>query len=383
MLHGLQESKGTMGCAECAPSESPAFLTQQVITYLGNKRALLAPILSAVDTVKRRLGCDRLRSLDLFSGSGIVSRALKAHSSVLYANDLEFYASVINECYLANATTKLLAQLSALHRELMQRIDSGLDAGFITHLYAPQDDDSIRPGERVFYTRRNAMYIDTTRRLIDELVPRELRAFFIAPLLYEASVHVNTSGVFKGFYKNHAGVGQFGGEGRNALARIMADVRLPLPIFSRYETDCHVCRSDARELLERLPDLDFAYLDPPYNQHPYGSNYFMLNLIASNEAPRDLSPVSGIPADWNRSAYNKETSATEELFGTIEQCRASFLLLSYNSEGFVRRGEMERFLASLGKVSCVEIPYNTYRASRNLRNRALRVREFFFLLERK
>ena len=142
MLHGLQESKGTMGCTECAPSESPAFLTQQVITYLGNKRALLAPILSAVDTVKRRLGCDRLRSLDLFSGSGIVSRALKAHSSVLYANDLEFYASVINECYLANATTKLLAQLSALHRELMQRIDSGLDAGFITHLYAPQDDDN-------------------------------------------------------------------------------------------------------------------------------------------------------------------------------------------------------------------------------------------------
>lgn len=372
-----------MGCAECAAAESPAFLTQQVITYLGNKRALLTPILSAVDTVKRRLGCNKLRSLDLFSGSGIVSRALKAHSAVLYANDLEFYASVINECYLANETAELLTQLSALHDELMQRIGAGLDAGFITSLYAPQDDNNIRPGERVFYTRRNAMYIDTARRLIDEIVPRELRSFFIAPLLYEASVHVNTSGVFKGFYKNRAGVGQFGGEGRNALTRITADVKLPLPIFSRYESECHVCRSDARELLGHLPDLDFAYLDPPYNQHPYGSNYFMLNLIANNEPPRELSPVSGIPAEWNRSVYNKEASATEELFRTIEQCRASFLLLSYNSEGFVRRDELERFLASLGKVACVEIPYNTYRASRNLRNRALRVHEWFFLVERK
>ena len=32
-------------------------------------------------------------------------------------------------------------------------------------------------------------------------------------------------------------------------------------------------------------DLDLAYFDPPYNQHPYGSNYFMLNLLVHYRRP--------------------------------------------------------------------------------------------------
>ena len=59
--------------------------------------------------------------------------------------------------------------------------------------------------------------------------------------------------------------------------------------------------------MEQLPPVDVAYLDPPYNQHPYGSNYFMLNLLASGREPaaEELSQVSGIPKNWNRSHYNK------------------------------------------------------------------------------
>ena len=34
---------------------------------------------------------------------------------------------------------------------------------------------------------------------------------------------------------------------------------------------------DINILIDKLPDnFDLVYLDPPYNQHPYGSNYFML-----------------------------------------------------------------------------------------------------------
>ena len=43
--------------------------------------------------------------------------------------------------------------------------------------------------------------IDTIRKAIDS-VPESYKKFFLAPLLYEASVHTNTSGVFKGFYKD-------------------------------------------------------------------------------------------------------------------------------------------------------------------------------------
>ena len=45
------------------------------------------------------------------------------------------------------------------------------------------------------------------------------------------------------------------------------------------------------ELAADLPPLDLVYLDPPYNQHPYGSNYFMLNLLVDYRAPLKPSPA--------------------------------------------------------------------------------------------
>jgi len=73
------------------------------------------------------------------------------------------------------------------------------------------------------------------------------------------------------------------------------------------ETYNHLYYGDNLDILRRYvkdETVDLIYLDPPYNQHPYGSNYFMLNLICTNERPHTLSKVSGIPGDWNKSQYN-------------------------------------------------------------------------------
>lgn len=70
-------------------AENPEYTTRQLITYIGNKRGLADPIERAVREVRDRLDGRKLRSLDLFSGSGFVSRLLKKHSSLIAANDLE------------------------------------------------------------------------------------------------------------------------------------------------------------------------------------------------------------------------------------------------------------------------------------------------------
>ena len=82
--------------------ENPAYLREQIITYLGNKRALLPFLGRAVSIVKQRLGKSRLHCADLFSGSGIVARFLKRDSDFLVANDLELYSEITNRCYLSN-----------------------------------------------------------------------------------------------------------------------------------------------------------------------------------------------------------------------------------------------------------------------------------------
>jgi adenine-specific DNA-methyltransferase len=136
------------------------------------------------------------------------------------------------------------------------------------------------------------------------------------------------------------------------------------------------------ELSGVLKDIDIAYLDPPYNQHPYGSNYFMLNLILKNKLDVEVSRVSGITQGWNRSVFNKSYSALDSMEKTISALQAKYAVISYNSEGFISFEEMTDMLKKYGKVKTVEIPYNTFRGSRNLRSRSIHVREYLFVLEK-
>ena len=123
-----------------------------------------------------------------------------------------------------------------------------------------------------------------------EKLPESIRHFFIAPLIYEVSVKNNTSGVFKGFYKNSkTGIGQFGGNGKNALSRILSDIEVKMPVFSNFNCKTEVYKQDANILTQNMDKVDLLYLDPPYNQHPYGSNYFMLNLVCDYKKPREIS----------------------------------------------------------------------------------------------
>src|SRR5690606_5657625 len=129
------------------------------------------------------------------------------------------------------------------------------------------------------------------------------------------------------------GIGQFGGSGRDALARILKPIHLPFPLFSNFETRVQVTQMDTNQLIRQAGSFDVAYFDPPYNQHPYGSNYFMLNLLLEYRQPESISRVSGIPAGWQRSAYNRRAAAADALRDLLEHAAASHILISYNDEG--------------------------------------------------
>lgn len=361
--------------------EDDAYLSQQIITYIGNKRSLLPFIGKGLDIVKQRLDKDKLVSLDLFSGSGVVARYLKQYSSLLITNDLENYSRTSNLCYLTNKDKVDFRLLKDYQINLSRKIEENLSSGFITELYSPKDEANITEEDRCFYTRRNAMFLDTARQAIEEL-PEELRIYFLAPLLARASVHANTSGVFKGFYKNAEGKGQFGGTGENALTRILGKIELDIPILSKFTCDSLVQQGDSNQIVDQVQEVDIAYFDPPYNQHPYGSNYFMLNLLVDYKRPTGTSRVSGIPTDWNRSRYNQRAEAEIALFELVDKTRAKFILISYNSEGFVSYDSFVSGLEKRGKVTVLETSYNTFRGSRNLRERSIHVTEYLYLIEK-
>ena len=364
--------------------EDPRYLREQLITYIGNKRSLLEPIETAVKEVRAQLGGRKLMVLDAFSGSGVISRMMKSHATMIVANDIEEYAQVVSECYLTNARDIDWHSLSDAVHQTNQRVDeTPTSGGFIERLYAPTNDEDIKLGERVFYTRDNARRLDNYVQVLSSVDSRT-RTLLMGPLMASASVHANTAGVFKGFYKDkNTGLGRFGGSGQDALMRIKGKIECSLPVLSQFNADSLVLQTDANAIPAEHGGFDLAYLDPPYNQHPYGSNYFMLNLLANYREPTAISGVSGIPVNWQRSRYNVKRASAAELSKLVTALDAKFLLVSFNDEGYISPAQMQGILSKVGRVTEFRMHYNTFRGSRNLDGRSIHVTEHLFLVKKK
>jgi adenine-specific DNA-methyltransferase len=378
-LEAAQPEQLPLGLIE----ENPEYLTRQLITYIGNKRALLKLIRNAVESVQRSLGGEKLRVLDAFSGSGVVSRMLKQYSAELVVNDIEDYARVVSECYLSNGGDVHMRRVTAAAAALNRAVEEqSVPPGFIRRLYAPRDATAIGRDDRVFYTPENARRLDAYRQLLEKESP-EIKSLLMGPLLSAASIHANTAGVFKGFYKDRkTGRGKFGGSGADALNRITAQIALQPPILSRFECDYSVYQMDANRLVGEVGGFDVAYFDPPYNQHPYGSNYFMLNLLVNYEEPHEISQVSGIPTSWRRSDYNVRSKALPRLREIVNTVDARFVILSFNDEGFISPPEIREALNEVGHVTEQRLPHATFRGCRNLADRSFHVTEHVYLIEK-
>lgn len=362
------------------------YLADQLITYLGNKRKLIGNIEICVQNISKQLNKERLNILEPFCGSGSVSRMLKLYSNKLVVNDLEDYCSTLAKCYLASPNTaqydKIKTNITCMNKHKFSKVAPS----FIRKHYSPKDDKDIKEGERVYYTQYNAHIIDTFSHYIRKYPVNE-RCFYLAPLLTQCSVHTNTSGTFNSYHKKD-GVGHYGGKGENALTRIMGEIELPIPVFSyQPDTVVEVYNKDANkligELVERGEWFDVAYLDPPYNKHPYGTNYFMLNMINRLDPIMDIPDNHrGQPDDWTRSKYNSFSECKRVFEELIKQIPASYVIISYNNEGILSEEQLTEILERYGSVSKQEIVYPTYKGCKNLSSRNKDVLEYIWILNK-
>ena len=362
------------------------FVNQNMLTCIGNKRKLIKDIYNCILDISKELGKEKLDIVDGFCGSTVVSRQLSYISNELYSNDLELYSYLMSICYMQVPTEEQKNRIQS-HITIMNEIakNGPYFPGIICKMYSPNETNNVKEGERCFYTRENALIIDTLRKYIAENVEDDIKAYTLVPLLNKASIHTNTSGVFKGFYKNKDNIGQFGGTKEVALSRILKPIQLEMPIWNNLNYKHYAFNKDVLTFIHSLnKNVDVIYLDPPYNQHPYGSNYFMLNIIAKNEEPNDVSKVSGIPKHWNKSDFNsrqKAIKAMEELINVCVQ-KSKYTLISYNNEGIIQYEDWDE-LFSKYHVTKKEILYDTFKGSRNMKDRSNKVTEIIYVVRAK
>ena len=351
------------------------FVYNQLIPYIGNKRKLLGLVQESLRHTGQTLPAT---FLDLFAGSGVVSRMAKSLGYRVIANDWEPYARTINSCYigcnLPPRFEKLDGYTAATEKlnQLPPRVD------WVTEHLCPRDDDKFDIDvDRMFFMRKNGMRIDAVRHQIgqwkkDGVIDDVEQNCLLAPLLYQTCYTSNTSGVFKGFHNG------WGGQTGTALYRIAGDLQLNPAVLHdngrQNSVTCQDAQSLAGELADRELDgreVDVAYLDPPYNQHPYGSNYHVLNSVAlwdKPELPKRITPgtKAAIRTDWRserRSDYNYKDTAAAAYSKLIDTLGAHFIMTSYSTDGTVPLPELLQANLDRGHVQIETRGYKRYRVS--------------------
>ncbi len=336
------------------------------MNYIGSKLSLLPFLDESIKKVVNSNSCHTF--CDLFAGTGIVGSYFKQKGYSIIANDLQYYSYVLNKHYIENhkyfefsGLFKRIPILKNLpkekrHIEVCKYLsDLPGKKGFIYCNYAPtgsKDSDF----ERMYFSDDNAQKCDSIRSTIEdwrnnnEINDKEY-FFLIASLLEVVDKHANTASVYGAFLKNL----------KSAAQKKFDFVPAKLIINDQEHA---VYNSNANELIKNISP-DILYLDPPYNERQYASNYHLLETIAKYDSPK-IKGKTGLRDYKNqKSDYCSKASVKKAFSDLIQNAQCKYIFLSYNNEGLLSLEDIKEIMSKKGKYGFFTQRYNRFKADKN------------------
>jgi adenine-specific DNA-methyltransferase len=304
-----------------------------VIKYLGSKRRLI-PVLTQICVAS-----GARTALDLFTGTTRVAQAFKAQGLVVTALDSARYAHVFAQTYIATdaANTAMGALGAAItHLNLLPG-----RAGYVHDTFCQ---------EARFFQPFNGARIDAVRDAIEaEYAGSPLYPLLLTSLIEAADRVDSTTGVQMAYVK------QWAPRSANPLALRVPEL-LAGPGWARW--------GDAVELAPTLGPFDLAYVDPPYNQHRYFTNYHVWETLVAWDAPEAYGVArkridSRDPS--TRSAFNSKRTMPDALRHVVRSLDCELLVLSYNDESWLGVDELEALCADDGRREVATLTFDSAR----------------------
>jgi len=303
--------------AVCFRTNRKAF---SVIKYLGSKRVLvpvLGQIMSAVGAST---------ALDLFTGTTRVAQEFKRRGAQVTAVDTASYSEVLANCYITtDATTADKDELADAIAELNALAGR---PGYFTETFCEKSR---------YFQPKNGARIDAIRdRLEADFRGSSVFPVLMTSLMLAADRVDSTAGLQMAYLKQWA-------------PRAHNDLQLRLPEL--IAGTGRAARGDATSLASSLPPVDLAYLDPPYNQHRYFTNYHVWESLVRWDSP-DYYGIACKRTDArepaSRSSFDSKKTMPAALAAVIAQVRADVVVVSYNNESWVEPAEITRWLRDAG-----------------------------------
>ncbi|MFI5244737.1 MAG: DNA adenine methylase, partial [Gemmatimonadales bacterium] len=121
-------------------------------------------------------------------------------------------------------------------------------------------------------------------------------------------------------------------------------------------------REDANALAAAMAPVDIAYLDPPYNQHSYFSNYHIWETLVRNDTPEPYGVAcKRIDCRVTKSEYNAKGRAWPAFESLVRTIPAKHLIVSFSNEGYFAHDDLVALLESaFGEVEAVPVDFRRY-----------------------
>jgi adenine-specific DNA-methyltransferase len=300
-----------------------------LIKYIGSKRTLVPLIQSLAAQLPVRSACD------LFAGTTRVGQGLRSLGLTVHSNDLATYSEALGQAYIVAD--------ESLDRGRLARIAAELEAlpgreGYFTEAFCRRAR---------YFQPENGARIDAIRDAIDgyELSAVE-RGVLLTALLEAADRVDSTTGLQMAYLKAWA-------------PRSFNELSLRLPVVVEGPAGT-VSRLDANVLAPQL-DVDLVYVDPPYNQHSFFSNYHVWETLVRWDAPETYGVANKrVDCRDRRSAYNSKRAAPNAFAELLSALPARWLVVSVSNEGFHDVDGLGGALAELGYVGRVDVDSKRY-----------------------
>ena len=283
---------------------------------------------------------------DAFCGSGSVADYFKQYYNVIINDNLTW--SVI---YTKGRIIAKSCSFDNLGFDPFDFFNSNSNSrhGFMYENYSPAISS------RMYFTIENAARIDYFRWQIEEWKTKsqindDEYCYLLACLIESVSDVSNTAGVYGAFLKKW-------------------DSRAIKPIiFEKVDSIDVVCPS-VKVYNSKIEDIisdvecDILYLDPPYTQNQYGTQYHLLETLVLDDHP-SISKVTGSRRTGPmRSDWSKDIKSHILFDRVISKTKAKHIVFSYNNDGFMSKDFIEASLKRYGKPEtyiCKKISYKKY-----------------------
>lgn len=303
-----------------------------MIKYIGSKRRLV-PVLGGI-----LASAGASTALDLFCGTTRVAQEFKKRRAFVTAVDSATYANVFADCYIT--TDRDAVDMVDLGRVIQELNALPGRPGYFTETFCVQSR---------FFQPKNGARVDAIRdRLEKDFADSPMFSILLTSLIEAADRVDSTTGVQMAYLKAWA-------------PRAHNDLELRIPEL--LPGGGASLQADATAAAAGLGYHDLAYLDPPYNQHRYFTNYHIWETLVRWDAPEPYGIAckridSRDPS--TKSVFNAKREMPSALKEVVKSLDCGLLVLSYNNEAWIELEDLVEACSAHGSVKVLAFDSKRY-----------------------